>query len=188
MFHRSRYSTAATRAEAGGHSRARRGRAAILLAALAVGLAIGGPGAGAATHGALPIRTTASRSLLVAPGSPIQHVVVILQENHSFDNLLGQLCVDNQTSHVRTACNGYTGPVTFADGKRAPGSHGPDIVPGVAHDRASQLLGLQNRWNQIPGCRPPTYNCVEYYAQHQIPNLAKYANTVSSASKGAITT
>ena len=32
--------------------------------------------------------------------SPIKHVVIIFQENHSFDDLLGRLCVEIGRAHV----------------------------------------------------------------------------------------
>ena len=38
--------------------------------------------------------------------SPIQHVVVVFQENHSFDNVLGVLCAQNTTNPVRQPCDG----------------------------------------------------------------------------------
>jgi len=41
-------------------------------------------------------------------GTPIQHVVVIYQENHTFDETLGALC------RVRTTpCDGFTGTATL---------------------------------------------------------------------------
>src|SRR5689334_19083837 len=68
----------------------------------------------------------------VAPqfrGSPIRHVVIIYQENHSFDNVLGEVCQTRPTP-----CNGYTGPVTFADGETAENVVQPDVVPDIRHD------------------------------------------------------
>ena len=35
---------------------------------------------------------------------PIRHVVIVYQENHSFDNVLGQLCV------YKLPCDGATRP------------------------------------------------------------------------------
>ena len=56
--------------------------------------------ASAAAQGPPAARTT----LLAAGGSttPIKHVVVLFQENHSFDNVLGSLCVQDQR------CDGST--------------------------------------------------------------------------------
>jgi hypothetical protein len=73
---------------------------------------------------------TAGTSAVIDTTSPIKHVVVIYQENHTFDNVLGAVC---QTRAV--ACNGYTGPVTFADGITATNNIQSDIVP----DRMQRL-------------------------------------------------
>src|SRR5689334_1861918 len=61
--------------------------------------------------------------------SPIQHVVIIYQENHSFDDVLGAVCQARSNP-----CDGYTGPVTFADGVTAPNVVEPDIVPDIMHN------------------------------------------------------
>src|SRR4051794_22394305 len=63
-----------------------------------------------------------------AAQSPIKHVVVIYQENHTFDDVLGAVC-ESRT----VPCNGYTGPVTFADGKTATNYVQLDIVPNIGH-------------------------------------------------------
>ena len=65
-------------------------------------------------------------SITTAGGSapPIQHVVVILQENHTFDNVLGQLCIQDHRD-----CNAASGgknatmrncPAGTIDTTRAP--------------------------------------------------------------------
>jgi phospholipase C len=41
-----------------------------------------------------------------AASSPIQHIVIIYMENHSFDNVLGRLCV--QDSRCEAATTGMT--------------------------------------------------------------------------------
>jgi phospholipase C len=38
--------------------------------------------------------------------SPIQHVVVIDMENHSFDNVLGQLCIQDKRPNCDAASQG----------------------------------------------------------------------------------
>src|SRR5664279_1408243 len=53
----------------------------------------------------------------------IQHVVVIYQENHSFDETLGQLC---QTR--TTPCNGFTGTVALKGGTRVAMRQSPDCL------------------------------------------------------------
>src|SRR5690349_7263057 len=65
--------------------------------------------------------------------SPIQHVIILYQENHSFDDVLGAVCEQRSTP-----CNGYTGPVTMADGITAPNGIQTDIVPEIKHDPDAQ--------------------------------------------------
>jgi phospholipase C len=110
--------------------------------------------------------------------SPIKHVVIIYQENHTFDDVLGAACQLRVPS-----CNGYTGPVTFADGLTAPNGIEPDVVPNVSHGPRAQDFALANKWDKIPGCTKAPYACVAHFAPSSIPNLVALANkfTVSDA-------
>jgi phospholipase C len=103
--------------------------------------------------------------------SPIKHVVIIYQENHSFDDVLGAMC---QTRAV--PCNGYTGPVTFADGITATNEVQPDIVPNVEHSPISQASAISNQWDTISGCQTVPYLCITHVDPANIPNLTALAN------------
>ena len=104
--------------------------------------------------------------------SPIQHVVIIYQENHAFDDVLGAVC------EVRaTPCDGYTGPVTFEDGVTAQNIVEPDIVPDITHNPDAQQLAIDNRWDHVPGCKQPPYPCISHFLPENIPNLAALADT-----------
>ena len=117
--------------------------------------------------------------------SPIKHVVVIYQENHTFDEVLGAVCQQRAT-----ACNAmgrlrhHTAlpfdlkqPVTLADGVTVSNRRSPDIVPIVVHNPKSQRLGRQNRWEQFRGCAPESgFGCIVHFAPHQIPNLSALAD------------
>jgi phospholipase C len=105
--------------------------------------------------------------------SPIKHVVIIYEENHSFDNVLGKLCViDNRCAGTETGLLPGNVPIALAQS--------PDIVANVSHDRSSQLKSI---WNGkmtgfafIGGCTPDThYACYAQYNPSQIPNLAALA-------------
>ncbi len=115
---------------------------------------------------------------LSASRSPIKHVVIIYQENHSFDEVLGVVC-----KRRKVGCNGYSGRVTFAHGATAPNIVEPDIVPVVSHVPSAQLLAAQNAWNKLPGCRRQPHICVTHHRPRSIPNLAALATrfAVSSA-------
>ena len=65
--------------------------------------------------------------------SPIEHVVNIFQENHSFDEVLGKLCV------LDSRCDGAT-TGRLHDGTIIPLAQSPDIVPAMGHGPRAQLL------------------------------------------------
>jgi phospholipase C len=113
-----------------------------------------------------------------AARSPIEHVVLIYQENHSFDELLGRLCQKR-----RPRCDGYTGQVRFADGEVAPNVREPDIVPQVVHQHASQQQALHDKWDHISGCTTYPYRCVTHVVPSQIPNLARMAKKFAVADR-----
>jgi phospholipase C len=141
--------------------------AAVVVALSATGQAQGAPSSGAAVG--------AGAGSVAASRSPIRHVVVIYQENHTFDETLGVYC------HSRAiSCDGRTRPVTLKDGTVVRMSQSPDIVPHVMHDVASQLAaidgGAMDGWASIRGCEPPAYNCLTYYTPRQIPNLTNLAD------------
>src|SRR5438128_104982 len=93
--------------------------AAVVVASLAAALIVGrSPVSGAATSSARVAAVSASN----APVTPIRHVVVIFQENHSFDNVLGSLCVADGLD-----CDGATtGKVHW--GGRIPLAVSTDVV------------------------------------------------------------
>jgi len=115
----------------------------------------------------------ASGATTRAAMTPIQHVVVIFQENHTFDNLLGAVCVQD---HL--ACDTTTSGV-LDDGTRIPLSVQPDLVPQVDHSVPAQTTainhGAMDGFNQIAGCGPPQFACYTQVPGLEIPNLAKLA-------------
>jgi phospholipase C len=107
----------------------------------------------------------------------IRHVIVLYQENHSFDNVLGYWCA--QTGH----CLGMPAKVTLKTGTGTvvvTPTQAPDIVPNVDHSVASQRTaidgGVMNGWGEVSGCAAPTYTCVSYYTPTQEPNLINLAS------------
>ena len=105
--------------------------------------------------------------------TPIQHVVVIFQENHSFDNVLGRLCVEDHR------CNGATTGV-LPDGTRIPLPLATDLVPDVGHAGGAQTTaingGAMNGFAHIRGCSATYhYQCYDQYDPSQIPNIAALA-------------
>ncbi len=108
-----------------------------------------------------------------AVGSPITHVVILFQENHSFDNVLGLFCVSPPDGHQ--PCDGATSGLAH-NGKRIPLRPQPDIAPDVSHSRHSAIVamdhGKMDGFNLIPGCSGSRrYRCYTQSFQSQIPNL-----------------
>jgi phospholipase C len=142
-------------------------------------LALAGVGRIAATSSSPTIpasKLVAAATPHVSPATKIKHVVVIYQENNSFDETLGRFC---QLHAGR--CDGYIGPVHLEDGTVVEMKPAPDIVPDVYHDVHSQDVGINggamNGWNGIIGCRAVDgYKCLTYYTPPQIPNLTSLAD------------
>src|SRR4051812_30364749 len=75
----------------------------------AIALSMSGRVAGTSAAASATPESPAAASL--SPAGKINHVVVIYQENHSFDETLGKFC---QLHGGR--CDGYVGPVRLEDG------------------------------------------------------------------------
>jgi phospholipase C len=125
------------------------------------------------------------------PATPIQHVVVIYLENHSFDNVLGYWCNANPG---RCPDGGMPSSVTLSNGAVVTPTTDPDTLPVVSHSVASQLAAmnitggkpLMNGWQNIQQgqCAAATnYRCISGYQPAQIPNLTKLAQDFAISDK-----
>jgi phospholipase C len=104
--------------------------------------------------------------------SPVEHVVVILQENHSFDNVLGALC-EEEKRECDFASSGKN-----QKGETIPlSSPALDIVPQVEHNSKNQAKamdkGKMDGWESVPGCTER--QCYTRYLPGQIPSLSALA-------------
>jgi phospholipase C len=134
--------------------------------AAVVGLAFAAQATGAPAQTAAPVRHLGAA---VTPASPIKHVVVLYQENHSFDNVLGQFCASSQR------CDGAT-TGKLANGTVIPLATASDVVPQIAHTTQMQTRaiagGKMDGFSNVNGCRAAVnYACYSQYEQSQIPNL-----------------
>ncbi len=109
-------------------------------------------------------------------GSPIKHVVVLYQENHSFDNVLGSWCAQN--AH----CLGLPPTVTLKGGVVVKPTQATDLVPSMGHSVADQVAaidgGNMDGWAGVGSCAAkssPPYPCVSYYSAAQVPNITSLA-------------
>ena len=133
-------------------------------------------------HAALGMAKAAN--VQAAASTPIQHVIVIDMENHSFDNVLGSWC----DAHAgRCPDGGMPASVTLSDGIVVTPSVDPDTIPDIQHSVQAQLAAMNikngvpqmNGWQSIPGgsCSASTsYQCITGYKPTQIPNLTGLAN------------
>ncbi len=106
-------------------------------------------GGGAATTTALRSATTTPTALLDVPASssPVSHIVVLMQENRSFDHWLGWLADDED--HLEAGRRRYGSHFTIAGDQRQrfPGAHGE---VATAH-----LPGAADETNPYRGCGHP---------------------------------
>jgi phospholipase C len=129
--------------------------------ALAV-VAIQSAGAGAAS-----VRTRSS---------PIQHVVIIYQENHSFDNVLGAFCLHKEPVRCDGADTGL-----LPNGQQIALGGAADLVPAVDHGTSAQKAaidgGKMDGFGRINGCTATVnYRCYTQFDPEQIPNLSALAD------------
>ena len=130
---------------------------------------------------ALGAVTANDRTPAGAATTPIRHVVVIYQENHSFDNALGVLCVRDRR------CDGAT-VGKLSNGSSYPLTRMPDIVPPTAHNTKAQATaidgGKMDGWDRVANCKQAQqYQCLAQYdpdrgagaAASPIRNLAALA-------------
>ncbi len=129
-----------------------------------------------------------------APG-PIQHVIVILQENHSFDNVLGKFCAEVKSGQITRPgkdvhCDGATTGTTNT-GQVVKLASATDYVPGLDHSVEGQQRdidgGKMDGFNGTPINGTPACTVVSTcYSQYDplagpcsagscIPNLAALA-------------
>ena len=123
------------------------------------------------------------QGLTARPGpprsSPIKHVVILFQENHSFDEVLGYLCVQDHR------CDGARIGTTH-DGRLIRLAVANDIPPPVGHGPPQQKQaingGRMNGFDLVRGCRAADrYGCYVSYVTPRpddlgsIPNLAVLA-------------
>ena len=134
---------------------------------------------------ALALPTAADASPRPATASPIQHVVVIYLENHTFDSVLGFWCLTNA---ARCPDGGMPAVVTLSNGAKVRPSVEPNVVPGVEHRTRDQVAaidgGKMDGWQNIPGCQATTgYACVSGIMPSQEPNVTQLASSFAISDK-----
>jgi phospholipase C len=127
-----------------------------------------------ATNGAGTGPASAASNVVVPSVSgnhPIKHVIVILEENHSFDNTLGKFCAevsDGQLTRpgVNARCDGATQGVTDT-GQIVDLAPASDIVPPSDHTVVGQRRdidgGKMDGFSLDPACALDLGTCYSQY-------------------------
>jgi phospholipase C len=107
--------------------------------------------------------------------SPIRHIVVVYMENHSFNDVLGKLCV------IDSRCRGTT-TGKLLDGSSIRLAQATDRVPEIGHGTGATLRainnGAMNGFESVTHCTAADgYPCYRQYDPAQIPNLATLARS-----------
>src|SRR5664279_4006906 len=110
--------------------------------------------------------------LLTIPGfsqiTPIQHVVIVIKENHSFDSLFGTFA----------GVNGATSGI-ISSGAVIPLTRASDTPLNYGHTWQTFILaehgGTMSYFDKTPKCLAPTYSCYSQYLQPDISTYWAYA-------------
>jgi phospholipase C len=166
----------------------RRRAISYLLALLIAGLAVA-----ASTFGSVSARPAAAAAGSGAASSsiPIKHVVVLLEENHSFDNVLGKFCAEVAAGTLvrpgkNARCDGATSGRT-STGTTVPLASAADYVPFDDHSVVGQQRnidgGKMDGFSLDPNCSGNLATCYSQFdpltgpctAGSCIPNYAALA-------------
>ncbi len=118
--------------------------------------------------GCTGVAPTSAAATSIASAVPIKHVVVVVKENHTFDNYFGSF----PGADGATLCPSASGPVACG--------HAPDSTSrDLCHEHSCALTawngGAMNGWDNVSG----NGDRLEYaqYQESDIPNYWKYART-----------
>jgi phospholipase C len=112
-----------------------------------------------------------------APSMTIKHIVVVVKENHTFDNYFGSFPGADGVAQIQTAAALITPP------------HAPDSTPrDLCHTHRCALLdyagGAMSGWEQVAGASSNGDNLVyAQYGEADIPNYWQYARSFTLADR-----
>jgi phospholipase C len=115
--------------------------------------------------------------------TPIKHVIVIVKENHTFDNYFGSFPGAAGSPTCPGPDGGPAACCTLSDGGTIVCPHAPDLTPrDFCHEHVCALTdwndGGMNGWDNTAGTSTNGDNLAYgQYQQADIPNYWKYAQT-----------
>jgi phospholipase C len=120
------------------------------------------------------VQQSTAQAHLVKPltASPIQHVVFIVKENHTFDQMFGLFPGANGTSVGFVKINGVQTQIALNAGQDRPANY----AHGWSSAHKAYDKGAMNAFNlAASNCGTPPYLCYQELSQSQIPNYWTYA-------------
>ncbi len=105
--------------------------------------------------------------------SPIQHIVYIVKENHTFDNYFGAFPGVNGATTGKVKVNGIVQTIPLGPFQDKPPY---DYLHGWTSAKAAYDNGAMDNFNQ-GNCATPPYPCYQVARQNDLPNYWAYART-----------
>jgi phospholipase C len=108
--------------------------------------------------------------------TPIKHIVVVVKENHTFDNYFGSFPGADGIAQIPTTAGMIAPP------------HPPDLPRDLCHTHRCALIdyagGAMNGWEQVAGASTNGDNLMyAQYTEADIPNYWQYARTFALADR-----
>ena len=147
------------------------------VSAVALLIAAGATLVGASQRAAFEGSQAPSAASSPAATMPIKHVVIIIKENHSFDNLFGRMPGVDGTTHARVGKKRVSMNETPDALSRDIKHSGSNALRAVDHGK---MDGFAKQSGAIQGGRDVADS---QYAPSQIPDYYKYAQTYSIADR-----
>jgi phospholipase C len=116
-------------------------------------------------------------ALDAAAPTPIRHVVIVVKENHTFDNYFGAFPGADGIAQIPTAAGLIAPP------------HAPDLTPrDLCHNHRCALIdyaaGAMNGWDQVPGASTGGDHLMyAQFAEADIPSYWQYARRYTLADR-----
>ena len=120
------------------------------------------------------------------PKSPITHVVIVMQENHSFDEYFGMLPREGQPKADGFSFNRAGGPVNSnvaTNGKRVTVFHRDELCPGPSAGQSWNSTHREVDNGRMDGFAKLEPNSMSYYDRADIPFYYSLANTFTLANR-----